>query len=278
MLRLRDDPDFQKRTGMDLAKDAAQPSVEHLASLQARVVVAASAAAVPAAVSAWVVASVLAVGAGGSALGWMAHGAWATEAPTVLMAPSPVPIMVQTPDAAPAPVKEEPRQEAPAVVRARPTKTTAPQHAPPPVVPTPAVAAPAMEKPPARGALAEQVRVYESGRTALLAGDGSVALREFDAYLGAYPAGALADEAAAARVDALVLMGQWERAVEAAEPLFQRDLPAPARARLFTQAAWALAQLGRCTRARALMGQAKHGPSAAWLGKFERLCPLAGSR
>jgi hypothetical protein len=102
----------------------------------------------------------------------------------------------------------------------------APATTPQPTAPLPTTPAPPPAPPPpiTPETLQAETRLVRTGIAALRAGDASRALASFDEHARLFPAGALAEERAAERVDALCALGRTSDAWFAASA-FLRDHP-----------------------------------------------------
>lgn len=265
--RLMEDEQFRKETGLDLANERLDLMDHPLDLLKARMV--GRAAAVDAGVAVARVVSyaphVVSLAAGGAvcfALGFMAHAVMVSKPPTVvdptppvlppaITQPKPIPIpdavatsssSVGVATSEPAP----PRRDA-SLRSARPPASTAvaPKVEPPPAEVTPPTSYPH------RVTLAEQMRMFENGRTALLAHNHEVAARELGAYVTQVPDGDLWPEANLLLLDARMGKEQWHEADRHASELLTHPRMRADRTRVLLRRAEIRARLGRCTEAHA---------------------------
>jgi len=115
--------------------------------------------------------------------------------------------------------------------------------APAPLLPTaaktPPAAPPALEPPRALG-LGQEVAALDRARDALAAGNAAGALRQVDEYESQFPRGALAQEATALRIEALLQQGNRDAAVRLADRFLASNPKSPhaARIRLLVQRAY----------------------------------------
>jgi len=115
-----------------------------------------------------------------------------------------------------------------------PTTTATPTAEVPPVATQPQLAAapPALEpRPPALG-LGQQVAALDRARDALTSGNAAGALRQVDEYDRQFPRGALAQEAAALRIEALFQQGNRDAALSLAERFLASNPRSPHAARI----------------------------------------------
>ncbi len=116
---------------------------------------------------------------------------------------------------------------------------SAPAPPPPSVAKTPPAAPPALDPPRALG-LGQEVAALDRARDALAAGNAAGALRQVDEYEGQFPRGALAQEATALRIEALLQQGNRDAAVRLADRFLASNPKSPhaARIRLLVQRAY----------------------------------------
>lgn len=140
---------------------------------------------------------------------------------------------------------------APSVAAPLPVATSLPQLPPsataevpsaPPLLPAaakaPAAAPPALEPPRTLG-LGQEVAALDRARDALAAGNVAGALRQVDEYESQFPRGALAQEATALRIEALLQQGNRDAAARLADRFLASNPKSPhaARIRLLVQRA-----------------------------------------
>lgn len=220
--RLKHDPAFARETGVRLDDPALEPAAADMTAMQMRLKAAMHGADVTLQSGArgpgmragrlvqWTVAA---------ALGVAGHHFYLKQT-AVPPAPVALPlwVVVETPPALPA---TPPLQPSPLPLVAPPAVARPPPKAKPPATtatPTPTGEPKAAPMP---LSLVEQLRVYESGRTALAAANHAVAAREFARYLDAAPQGELWPEAAQALLQAYVGLQRWPDAEALATQLLE---------------------------------------------------------
>lgn len=193
------------------------------------------------------------VGGGGAVAVVLAAllGGWWLSAPDD-SPPAPPARAERAPAPAPTPL-------APAASPPEPLPVVAPRPAPAKVVPIepvpiPVVVAPPPAEAPSAGPsaatwLQAENEAFRAAQEALVAGDAAEALRQFDAYLQAWPDAHLRDEADLGRLEALVGLARWPEAEASAAVLATRPSLAEKRPHVLAFRAQALAGLGRCREA-----------------------------
>lgn len=99
--------------------------------------------------------------------------------------------------------------------------------------------------------LADQLRLYESGRTASQAGNHAAAVREFGRYVAEAPSGELWPEAAMGLLEAHAALAHWSDAEKLAGKLLLDGREGAQLKHLHATRAEARAKLGRCEDAEA---------------------------
>ena len=197
--------------------------------------------------------------------GWAAH---------TIIQPPPVPVVIRVPSPMPVPVLSPAATVAPPVEvavapRVRPVITAPKEKQPLPVekpVETPT--------PPPPASLAEQLRLFESGRVALKAGNHAIAVREFERYVDTIPSGDLWPEAAMGLLDALTRTGAFARVDTHASNLLKDTRMRSASPEILRARAWARANLGRCADAQAdVDAMARGADQSRAQARVDGLCP-----
>lgn len=252
-MRLKDDAEFLRETGVRLDDPALTPTVHDLPSMAERLM--ANISAVDAALalqsgmgaawaaSAWFKALLVATSlAAGIAIhaAWMVHAPHSEPDPVVTVVPVPMFVQVPVPETekerAPEPTVQPPKPR-PQVIVAHATLSEE-RPIPDASIPRP--------KP---MSLAEQLRLYESGRTALRARNWEVAEREFLRFMEDAPNGELWPEAGMGLLEALTGQGQWARLQSACTQLLDDGRLAVHQRSILRLRAQALEKLGQCADA-----------------------------
>jgi hypothetical protein len=128
---------------------------------------------------------------------------------TVLI-PSLAPAVARVAAPSPPPPRDPPRTSAPAVVATSAwvpaAASSVPRHPTPAEAPSRSREAPVPRPPISK--LAGEIAALDRAKQALTSGDAPEALRQVDAYRGAFPAGTLFAEATALRIEALARLGR----------------------------------------------------------------------
>jgi hypothetical protein len=258
--RLRDDPAFIRETGCDLSAEADALAPPDLAVLRARVHGGIRLARLRRGLAAGGGVAVAVVAA--------AHLFWPVE-PDPLVAPVPEVVATVAPPPpaatyAPTPVPPVPPPRARAAPRgaasspaASPAAVATLPEAPPVVTPEPEPA------PRPAGDLAAQHAAFEAAENALVDGDGAAARAAYADYLARWPAGAFAPEARVGELHAEILVGDDAEAAALAAVLADDPAFLARRAELLAVRAGALARLGRCAEALALVPELARSDAAS---------------
>jgi TolA-binding protein len=137
---------------------------------------------------------------------------------TVTATPTPTPTATATPTPTPTPTATPPAEVPPP-----------PQ---PPLAATPPAVEPRPPAPPPPLGLGQQVAALDHARDALASGNAGGALRQLDEYDRQFPRGALAQEATALRIEALLQQGHRDAAVLLAERFLASNPKSPHAARI----------------------------------------------
>ncbi len=270
MKPLRDDPDALAALGVRLDDPALTPKPLDLTALETRLLqgMAAADAALDlsaAASSGW--SGLIIKGASilsAMVLGGVLHATWMQFNP----APQPPPLVIPQPIL----VAMAPVTPVVAPVAPRPTVPVVKPFVPA-VAPVPS---PLTVQPEVMG-LAEQLRLYESGRTALNAGNHAVALREFDRYVRTIPDGDLWPEAALGLMQALRGTEEWGRLDSWCTTLLEDSRLASHKRRILQQRGRARAHVGACQGAEQDVFRGHQDPQerAAAMEEVRGLCGTA---
>jgi hypothetical protein len=173
-------------------------------------------------------AGLVALAVGGATVEYARSSSREAPAAVAMAAPLPGPVVAPSPSS-PAAVPAPPATAPPAAASAVPP--------PPPLAALPAPSAPpasptALEPAPPALGLGQQVAALDRARDALASGSAAGALRQIDDYDRQFPRGALAQEAAALRIEALFQQGSRAAAFLLADRFLASNPRSPHAARI----------------------------------------------